>query len=118
MVEDSALIRERLVTLLRSLPGVKITGQADSASEAIEAITAARPDVVVLDLKLRVGNGFQVLTAIKQQMPGISVVVLTNHATPEYHRKCIEAGAEYFLDKTNEFQQISTILEKYNSGRQ
>jgi two-component system, NarL family, response regulator DevR len=112
LVEDSALIRERLLRLLESLDGVEVVGDADTATEAIAGIAAAAPDVVVLDIKLRSSSGIDVLRYIKNRLPSIKVIMLTNYASGEYRRRCFEAGAEYFLDKTNEFQKLQGILDQ------
>lgn len=112
LVEDSALIRERLLRLFEGLGGVEVVGDADSAPDAIAGIAAATPDVVVLDIKLRNGSGIDVLRHIKGFLPHISVIMLTNYATGEYRRRCFEAGAHYFLDKTNEFQKLQGILRQ------
>jgi DNA-binding NarL/FixJ family response regulator len=112
LVEDSAIIRERLLRLLESLDGVEVVGNADSATDAIAGIAAATPDVVVLDIKLRNSSGIDVLRQIKNRLPRIIVIMLTNYASGEYRRKCFDAGAEYFLDKTNEFQKLQGILDQ------
>jgi len=110
LVEDSAIIRERLLQLLAGLDGVTVVGGADNAVDAIAGIVAAAPDVVVLDIKLKNGSGIDVLKRIKKRLPSVTVIMLTNYATSEYRRKCLEAGAEYFLDKTNEFENLRGIL--------
>jgi DNA-binding NarL/FixJ family response regulator len=112
LVEDSAIIRERLLRLLEGLDGVEIVGDADTATAAIAGIAATAPDVVVLDIKLRNSSGIDVLRHIKNRLQGIKVIMLTNYATGEYRRRCFEAGAEYFLDKTNEFQRLQGILDQ------
>jgi two-component system response regulator DevR len=112
LVEDSVIIRERLVRLLEGISGIKVVGGADNAADAMEGIVAAAPDVVVLDIKLKNGNGIDVLRDIKHRLPSVTVIMLTNYATGEYRRICLEAGAEYFLDKTNEFQNLQGILDQ------
>ncbi len=110
VVEDSGLIRERLLTMLAGLATIEVVGHAETAADAIASILATKPDVVVLDIKLKASNGIEVLQTIKRRMAGVAVIMLTNYATEEYRRKCLEAGAEYFLDKTNEFEQLRPII--------
>jgi DNA-binding NarL/FixJ family response regulator len=114
LVEDSSIIRERLLQMLEAMPAVRVLGCAECPTEAIEQISIKRPDVVILDIKLTGGSGIQVLQAVKRQTPGIVVVMLTNYATPQFRSRCMQAGADYFLDKTNEFQNIASILERQN----
>jgi DNA-binding NarL/FixJ family response regulator len=110
LVEDSLLIRNRLLSMLADTPGVEVIGQADNAPEAIDSILAAPPRAVVLDIKLKNGNGLDVLRAVKRRLPAVVMIMLTNYATPAYRRPCLALGAEYFLDKTNEFHHLRTIL--------
>jgi DNA-binding NarL/FixJ family response regulator len=118
LVEDSALIRERLLQLLAGLDGVEVVGDADNTVDAIAGIVAAAPDIVVLDIKLKSGSGIEVLKRIKQSLPSVTVIMLTNYATSEYRRTCLEAGAEYFLDKTNEFENLRGILHQLRHDNQ
>jgi len=113
LVEDSKVIRQRLLSLLDGLPGVEIVGDSDTAADAIREITALLPDIVVLDIKLKSGSGIEVLRTIKQGQAPMTVIMLTNYATDEYRKKCLEAGADYFLDKTNEFERLFPIMRQF-----
>ncbi len=112
LVEDSALLRERLVQTIASIDGISLVGYAETAPDAIELIKERQPDAIVLDIRLRQGTGLQVLQAVKTtgQLPW--VIVLTNFAFPQYRKKYLDSGADYFLDKSNEFDQISVVLKE------
>ena len=114
LVEDSSLIRERLLQLLDAMPAVNVIGYAETPSEALEQIRIRQPDVVVLDIKLKGGSGIKVLREVKRHMPAIVVIMLTNYTSPQFRIQCMQAGADYFLDKTNEFQNIASILAQQN----
>jgi DNA-binding NarL/FixJ family response regulator len=114
LVEDSSVIRDRLLEILQAIPAVKVIGHAETTADAIDQISVRQPKVVVLDIKLKGGSGIKVLETVKQRRPAIVVVMLTNYATPEFRSRCLQAGADYFLDKTNEFQNIASILEHLN----
>lgn len=111
VVEDSALVRERLVTLLEEIATVELAGEASSAPEAIEGIARTCPDAVIVDLMLADGSGIDVLRAIARGGLRVKTIVLTNYPTDEFFRKCMEAGADYFLDKTIDFDRVKGILE-------
>lgn len=113
VVEDSKVIRQRLFALLTGLPGVEIVGDSDTAADAILGITDLAPDIVVLDIKLKNGSGIEVLRTIRQRLAGVTVIMLTNYATDEYRKKCLDAGADYFLDKTNEFERLAPIFTQF-----
>jgi len=110
IVEDSPIIRERLLALLGSIEGAAAVGQASSAEEAIEGILQARPDAVVLDLKLAAGSGFDVLRAVHERAPGIDLYMLSNFAAEPYRRMAARLGARDFFDKSNEFQRVREVL--------
>lgn len=110
LVDDSAPVRERLEVLLGALDGVRIAGHAESADEATAAILALRPQVVVLDLKLARGSGFDVLREVCPRAPLIDFYLLSNFATPAYRKSAAQLGARGFFDKTQEFQRLLDLL--------
>lgn len=106
IVEDAPEIRLRLARALEDLDNVEIVGQAEAAPQAVAGILAAHPDCVVLDVQLAEGTGLDVLQAVHPLEPGTEFIVLTNHATDQYRRLYTAAGAQWFLDKTNEFGRV------------
>jgi DNA-binding NarL/FixJ family response regulator len=113
IVDDSVIVREHLVTMLTELVAVDIVGQADSVHEAIKGILTLQPDVVILDIRLLDGSGIDVLRAIKQNGSAPVVIVLTNYPYLAYRQTCLQAGADFFLDKSTEFDQIPDLFEQY-----
>lgn len=110
LVEDSPAILERLEALLDSVEGARTVGRASGAAEAIRGILAERPDMVVLDLKLADGSGFDVLRAVHEADPGIDVYMLTNFASEPYRRLAERLGARDLFDKTTEFERVRETL--------
>lgn len=122
VVDDSKIIRDRLVNLLSAIKGVETVAQAENAKIAISTCQAIRPDVVILDIRMRGINGIELLKQIKNEQHASKVIMLTNFPYPQYRRKCIEVGADYFLDKSTEFDEINVIIrnmvEEYGSNAQ
>ena len=113
LVEDSALVRERVVSLLSSIEGVSPVGSAATAHDAESAILAAAPDAVLLDIKLAQGTGFDVLRAVRAQAPQIDIYMLSNFASPGYRQLAASLGARGFFDKTTEIDCMRrTIAER------
>jgi DNA-binding NarL/FixJ family response regulator len=112
IVDDSAAVRERLAIMISDLPGFEVSGQAEDVQEGIRLIRELKPDVVLLDIRMREDSGFNVLKYIRNGIqPKPLVVVITNYPYPQYQKKCLENGADYFLDKSSEFEKIVGILQ-------
>jgi two-component system response regulator DevR len=116
IVDDSLIVRERLITMLNELAGIEVIGQAEDINEAISSIRNLKPDVVILDLQMPSGSGIDVLRNIKQAEVAPMVIILTNYPYQKHREKCFEAGADFFLDKSIEFEQIPQLLEQFKRG--
>jgi len=112
IADDSAVIVERLADLLKDIPGVELAGQAGDAPEAVRCIQKIKPDAVILDLQMPGGSGLDILRAIRPDHPGLHVLICTNYPYPQYREECLRAGADFFLDKSAEFEKIPGILRK------
>ena len=116
IADDSSIVREHLVTMLEELAGIDIVGQAENVAEAISAIRNLQPDAVILDILMPGGSGIKVLQNIKQAGAGPMVIILTNYPYPVFRQKCMQAGADFFLDKSTEFDQIPELFERFKQG--
>ena len=110
IVDDSKVVVERLADLLNEVPGVELVGRANDAPAAIHSILKTNPDAIILDLQMPGGSGLEVLRSIRVSHPSIWVLVCTNYPYPQYREECISAGANYFLDKSADFEKIPGIL--------
>lgn len=115
IVDDSGSIRQRLISMLGTMRNVAVIGEAATESAAIEGILALHPDVVLLDLNLGAGKGMNVLNTVRRLLPGIGIVVLTNHSEPQYRRACMNAGAQYFLDKSTQFDCVREVITEFEA---
>jgi DNA-binding NarL/FixJ family response regulator len=110
LVEDAPLVRERLLELLQDLPDTSVVSISARAEDAIAQILAARPDVVVLDLRLEQGSGFDVLRAVHKAAPEVAVYVLSSFAAEPTRRLAARLGACGFFDKATEFERVREIV--------
>jgi DNA-binding NarL/FixJ family response regulator len=110
LVEDSPAIRQRLETLLGEIPGTEIVGRAAGASDAIRDILACRPDLILLDVQLAEGSGFDVLRELHARAPELAVVMLTNYSSDPYRQIAGRFGARAFFDKTREFERVRELI--------
>ena len=116
IVEDSQVIRESLIATLEELAPVRVVGTAESEAAATQwlAKTDQRLDLIILDIFLKSGSGLGILRMLRE-LPGQRIVVmLSNYATADIRRKCLELGANRVFDKSNE---IDGLMDFCNAMR-
>lgn len=118
VVEDSAAVRERLVEMIREIEDTEVVGEAATFDKAVAGIMSTLPDVAILDIKLAddAGSGIDVLNAVRKAMPAMRAIMLSNYVSPQHLKASADAGAEFFLDKSSEFERIPGILEQMRGG--
>lgn len=118
IVEDSPLIRESLIATLEELAPVKIIQTAEDESTAVGWLSKAENecDLVIIDIFLKKGSGFGVISAVKAMNKPCKLVVLSNYATKDIRRKCIELGADKVFDKSNDIDALIQYCHRLASG--
>ena len=108
IVEDSPVIRENLVAALEEMAPIDVIGTADDEASAVTWLARSenRCDLVVVDIFLKSGSGLGVLKAASTGGVAAKLVVLSNYATPDMRRKCLELGADRVFDKSNEIDAL------------
>lgn len=112
IADDSAVVVDRLTDLLKEIPSIELVGRAGTVSAAIDAIHALNPDAVILDLQMPGGTGIDVLHAIRPNHPSMQIVICTNYTYAKYRQACLTAGANFFIDKSAEFEKIPAIFRQ------
>ena len=110
-VDDSTIIQERLKDLLSGLSHVARFTFSNSYKNGMEVLSESNPDIVLLDINLPDKSGIDLLKQIKHSRPGTVVIILSNQSSYYYKKKCRSLGADYFVDKSNEFESISEIID-------
>lgn len=111
IADDSKILSERLIEMLAEISGINIVGQAATGFEAIDLIEKHHPDAVLLDIRMPSGNGIDVLNTLKRIGCSPVIIMLTNFPLPQYRKLCRNAGADYFFDKSNDFEKVFDILK-------
>ena len=108
IVEDSPVIRENLVAALEEMAPIRVVGNAEDEASAVGWLSRSenRCDLVVVDIFLKSGSGLGVLKAASNLPTPTKLVVLSNYATPDMRRKCLELGADRVFDKSNEIDAL------------
>lgn len=108
IVEDSATIRENLISTLEEIAPVKVVGFAETEQEASLWLSMNNGNwqLAIVDLFLKEGSGLGVLKGCQSRNSYQKVVVLTNYATDDIRRRCSELGSDAVFDKSNELDQL------------
>jgi DNA-binding NarL/FixJ family response regulator len=117
VVDDSAVAGSRLSSLLGSVEGVEVLPQAWDVAGARRAFLTGAPDLVVTDFQLPDGTGVDVIRHVKTTWPETLVCVLTNYPWAPNRRRCLDAGADLFLDKSTEFDALLEVCREFLASR-
>ena len=110
VIDDSPLIIKRLLDMLSEIPQLGWIKQAGSYQEAAALINEHQPRILLLDINLPDKSGIEILRNSKENHPTVKVIMITNQANEYYQKLCMKLGADYFIDKTKEFEKITAII--------
>ena len=110
IADDSSLIRERIKSQIKGFDKVILMGEAGNGRTAMKMIREFIPELVFLDLHMPEMGGMEVLKNIKDAKLKTKVCILTNYAYPQYKTRCLALGADYFLNKSDEFEEINVVI--------
>lgn len=110
IVDDSELLRSRLKTIIASVSDINLVAEASNSIEGLQLIKRFKPDILLLDIRMPGVNGLEVLANIRKANKKMKVVILTNYPNEQYKTSALKLGADYFINKSSEFNQIPSIL--------
>ena len=117
VADDQSAVREGLVLLLGTLPGITVAGEAADGEAAVDLVAATRPRVVLMDLNMPRLGGVAATARITAEHPGTRVVVLTTYADDESIIGALRAGALGFLTKDATRAEIGRAIEAAAAGQ-
>jgi DNA-binding NarL/FixJ family response regulator len=118
LVEDSPVIRQSLIAALEELSQVTVVGTSEDEASAVSWLSDKRHsvDLVITDIFLKAGSGLGVLRSASALALGCKLVVLTNYATADIRRRCLELGADRVFDKSNDIDALVTYCGRLAGG--
>jgi DNA-binding NarL/FixJ family response regulator len=112
VVEDSPVIRQNLVAALQEMLPLQCVGFAEDEAGALAWLAAGgEADLMIIDIFLKAGSGLEVLRHARQARPEAALVVLTNYATADMRRRCLQLGADRVFDKSAELEELISYCE-------
>jgi DNA-binding NarL/FixJ family response regulator len=111
LVDDSALVRERLAAFLSALDGVEVAGQAADIPSGTALVRQTRPEVLLLDLDFRGEDGTELLATARKENPSLVIIMLTNHDYPKLRQQCAQLGADFYFHKATEFEKMLKVCQ-------
>jgi DNA-binding NarL/FixJ family response regulator len=117
VADDQSAVREGLVLLLGTLPGITVAGEAADGEAAVDLVAATRPQVVLMDLTMPRCDGIAATARITAEYPGTRVVVLTTYADDESIISALRAGALGYLTKDATRAEIGRAVEAAAAGQ-
>ena len=117
IVDDHLVVRRGLRSMLADAKDVEIVGEASSAGEAIKRATSLRPDILVLDIRMPGMNGLRLLRCLKEQLPDLKVIILTNYDDEQFLLEAFRAGAYGYLLKNVSREDLLEVLHTAYQGK-
>ena len=112
IVDDSKILQERLYGLIEECEHVKEIHQAYNTTEAKKLLEEKNINIVVSDIRMPGGGGFDLLEFNKIHNGDIKTIIITNYPYPQYKEKSSDLGAEYFLSKSDELDKLIPVLNE------
>ena len=116
IADDHALVRAGIRALVEKIEGVTVVAEAGKGSEAKDLITTEKPDLVLLDITMPDGNGFDVLLHVQKNFPETRIIVLTVHEAGEYAIRALREGAAGFLPKSAASTELEHAIHTVMNG--
>ena len=116
LVDDHPIVRQGLTLFINREPDLIVSGEADSATAALQAIRAALPDFVVLDISLGGPDGLELLKTLRAKYPNLPVLVLSMHDESIYAERALRAGANGYIMKQETTDKVVSAIRRILGG--
>ena len=116
LVDDHALVRDGIKSLLAVMAPLEVVGEAESGADAIEMVGRCQPDLLLVDISLRDMNGLELTRVLRSQYPSLKVLVLSMYDNNEYVSESVRAGASGYVLKNSPSREIIAAIEAIASG--
>ena len=116
VAEDQTMMRSALTGLLGLEADLLVVGDVERGDQVVEAVTAHRPDVLILDIELPGRSGLDVIAEVLRASPGTAVIIVTTFGRAGYLRRAMDAGARGFLVKDDPVEDLAGAIRTVAAG--
>lgn len=117
VVDDHAILRDGIRSILESQEDITVVGEAGNGEEAFDFVGKVMPDIVLMDISMPQTNGLEATRLIKERYPQVKVLILTQHDNREYITPALSAGASgYVLKRSGRREMLNAIRQVYEQG--
>jgi DNA-binding NarL/FixJ family response regulator len=116
-VDDHAIVREGLSAIISAQPDLTVIAEAGSGEEAIELYRQHRPDIVLMDLRLKGASGLDATIAIRREFPQARIIMLTTYDGDEDIYRALDAGAQGYLLKDTLRKELIEVIRAVHAGQ-
>jgi DNA-binding NarL/FixJ family response regulator len=116
LVDDHALVRAGIRSLLQELPDVEVVAEASDGAQALQIAEREQPDVVLMDIAMKGMNGLEAAAKLRERQPGVKIVILSMHTSEEYVLLALRAGAAAYLIKDSATAELGLALNSVMRG--
>src|ERR1700722_17017933 len=117
IVDDHPLIREGLAAQIATQPNLNLCGEAEDMAEAMARVVAAEPDLVIVDISLKNGNGIDLVKRLKAKAPSLVILVWSMHPESLYAERALHAGARGYVNKGVSASLIMKAIKTLLDGK-
>jgi DNA-binding NarL/FixJ family response regulator len=117
LVDDHPVVRQGLKTLLEGQFGWEVVGEASDGVEALDMASSLHPDVMVLDVTMPKMNGLETCRLLRRSTPGLEILFVTQHDSPQMMREALDAGARGYVVKSNAARDLLEAVKAVSQHR-
>ena len=117
LADDHAVVRTGISTMLASLGGIEVVGEASNGRETLVLVEKLRPDLLLCDITMPEMNGLEATKRVAKDFPGVRVIILSMHTSEEYVWQALKAGATGYLLKDTSAAELDLAIQAVLSGK-
>jgi DNA-binding NarL/FixJ family response regulator len=117
VIDDHPVVRDGYARLITNQPDLELAGETGDAAQAMQMIEKARPDLVLLDLSLKSGNGLELCKQINTKFPDVKVLVVSMHDETLYAERVLRAGADGYVNKAEATRKLIEAVREVLGGK-